>query len=74
MFVGVLEFRIIRRGREFWLEASDEDGSRCLIEPFDDADAAVQQMRHLQRLADRGSASVERYLKSALVRGREARK
>jgi hypothetical protein len=44
----VVTFRIVPKGREFWLDALSEDGSRRFIQRFDDADAAVQQVRWLQ--------------------------
>ena len=52
----VVTFRIVPTGREFWLEASAEDGSRRFLQRFDDEDAAVQEMRRLQAVADRRSA------------------
>jgi len=53
MIVGVVTFRILPKGREFWLEVSGDDGSRRFIQRFEDEDAAVQQMRRLQQRADR---------------------
>ena len=52
----VVTFRIVPTGREFWLEASGEDGSRRFLQRFDGEDAAVREMRWLQALADRRSA------------------
>jgi len=47
----MLVFRIVPRGREFWIEAEADDGSRQFLERCDTEGAASARLRHLQKRA-----------------------
>jgi hypothetical protein len=44
---GMVSYTVTPRGRSYWLEAIDNDGSRRQVERFDTEDLAVQRLRVL---------------------------
>lgn len=46
---GMLQFTIVLRGRAYWVEAIQEDGTRRPVERYDTEDAAVSGLRMLPK-------------------------
>lgn len=41
-------YTIVPRGRSYWIEATDKDGSRWSVQRFDTEEMAVRRLRVLQ--------------------------
>ena len=49
----VVTFRVVRRGREFWIEAVEDDGSRRFLERCDSLEEANQRLEEFRIIAER---------------------
>ena len=49
----VVTFRVVRRGREFWIEAVEDDGSRRFLERCDSLEEANQRLEEFKINAER---------------------
>jgi hypothetical protein len=49
----VVTFRVVRHGREFWIEAVEDDGSRRFLERCDSSEEANQRLEEFRIIAER---------------------
>jgi hypothetical protein len=49
----VVTFRVVRRRREFWIEAVEDDGSRRFLERCDSLEEANQRLEEFKINAER---------------------